>query len=41
RVKEIQELGAGALEKIEEISSEKEKDYEELLDTKGTIKPLF
>jgi len=41
RIKELQEIGTEAQEQIKEVSSEKEKDYKELLDTNDTIKPLF
>ena len=41
RIKELQEIGAGAQERIKEVSSEKEREYKELMDTKETIKPLF
>ncbi len=41
RVKEIQELGAEAQAKLEAVSSEKEREYKELMDTNNTIKPLF
>jgi len=41
RIKELQEIGAEAQEKIKEVSSEKEKDFKELMDTNDTIKPLF
>lgn len=41
RIKELQEIGTEAQEQIKEVSSEKEKDYKELLDTNENIKPLF
>ncbi|MGB2841157.1 MAG: tubulin/FtsZ family protein [Halobacteriota archaeon] len=41
RIKELQEIGAEAQEKIKEVSSEKEREYKELMDTNDTIKPLF
>ncbi|MCW3134879.1 MAG: tubulin/FtsZ family protein [Methanophagales archaeon] len=41
RVKEIQELGAEAQEKLKAVSSEKEREYKDLMDTNDTIKPLF
>jgi cell division GTPase FtsZ len=41
RIKELQETGAEAQEKIKVVSSEKEKEYLELLDSQGAIKPLF
>ena len=41
RIKELQAIGTEAQEKIKEVSSEKEKEYEELMDTNDTIKPLF
>ena len=41
RIKELQEIGAEAQEKIKEVSSEKEKDYKELMDTNDAIKALF
>jgi cell division GTPase FtsZ len=41
RIKELQATGAEAQEKIKEVSSEKEKEYKELLDSNGAIKPLF
>ncbi len=41
RIKELQEIGTEAQEKIKEVSSEKEKDYKELMDTNENIKPLF
>jgi len=41
RIKELQEIGAEAQEKIKEVSSEKEREYRELMDTNGTIAPLF
>lgn len=41
RIKELQAIGAEAQEQMKEVSSEKEKDYKELLDTNDTIKPLF
>jgi cell division GTPase FtsZ len=41
RVKDLQEAGAEAQEKLKEVSSEKEKGYKELMDTGETIKPLF
>ncbi len=41
RIKELQEIGAEAQEKIKEVSSEKEKEYQELMDTNETLKPLF
>ncbi len=41
RIKELQEIGAEAQERIKEVSSEKEKEYQELMDTNETIKPLF
>ncbi len=41
RIKELQETGAEAQEKIKEVSGEKEKEYKELMGTNETIKPLF
>ena len=41
RVKELQETGAEAQEKLKEVSSEKEKGYKELMDSNEAIKPLF
>jgi cell division GTPase FtsZ len=41
RIKELQEIGKEAQEKIKEVSSEKEEDYKKLMDTNDTIKPLF
>ncbi len=41
RIKELQEIGTEAQEQIKEVSSEKEKEYKELLDTNENIKPLF
>jgi cell division GTPase FtsZ len=41
RIKELQETGAEAQEKIKEVSGEKEKEYKALMDTNETIKPLF
>ncbi|HID20608.1 MAG TPA: cell division protein [Methanophagales archaeon] len=41
RIKELQEIGAEAQEVIKEVSSEKERDYKELMDTNDNIKPLF
>ncbi len=41
RIKELQEIGTEAQEKIKEVSSEKEKEYKELMDSNGAIKPLF
>lgn len=41
RIKELQEIGMEAQEKIKEVSTEKERDYEALMDTNGNIKPLF
>ncbi len=41
RIKELQGIGAEAQAKLEEVSSEKEKGYKELLDTNDSIKPLF
>jgi len=41
RVKEIQELGAEAQKKLKAVSSEKEREYKELMDTNDSIKPLF
>mgnify|MGYP001048892311 FL=1 len=41
RIKELQAIGAEAQEQIKEVSSEKERDYKELMDTNDTIKPLF
>jgi hypothetical protein len=41
RIKELQEIGTEAQEKIKEVSSEKEEDYKKLLDTNDAIKPLF
>jgi len=41
RIKELQGTGAEAQAKLEEVSSEKEKGYKELLDTNESIKPLF
>ena len=41
RIKELQEIGTEAQEKIKEVSNEKEKDFKELMDTNDNIKPLF
>jgi len=41
RIKELQELGAEAQETLKEVTSEKEREYQELMDTNGNIKPLF
>ncbi len=41
RVKELQETGAEAQEKLKEVSSEKEREYKELMDSNEAIKPLF
>ena len=41
RIKELQEVGIEAQEKIKEVSAEKEKDYKELMNTDDHIKPLF
>ena len=41
RIKELQEIGAEAQEKIKEVSSEKEREYKVLMDTNETIAPLF
>jgi cell division GTPase FtsZ len=41
RIKELQEIGKEAQEVIKEVSSEKERDYKELMDTNDNIKPLF
>jgi cell division GTPase FtsZ len=41
RIKELQEIGAEAQAVIKEVSSEKERDYKELMDTNDNIKPLF
>jgi cell division GTPase FtsZ len=41
RIKEIQEIAAEAQERLKEVSSEKEREYKELLDTDEVIKPLF
>ena len=41
RIKELQETGAEAQEKLKEVSSEKEKGYKELMDSNEAIKPLF
>ncbi|RZN36818.1 MAG: cell division protein [Methanophagales archaeon ANME-1-THS] len=41
RIKELQEIGAEAQEKIKVVSSEKEQEYIELLNSNGAIKPLF
>ena len=41
RIKELQEMGAEAQETLKEVTSEKEREYQELMDTNGNIKPLF
>ena len=41
RIKELQEIGAAAQEKIKEVSSEKEREYSALMDTNEKIAPLF
>ncbi|MBE0517081.1 MAG: cell division protein [Methanophagales archaeon] len=41
RIKELQEIGAEAQEKIKEVISEKEKEYQKLMDTNKSIAPLF
>ena len=41
RIKELQAIAAEAQERIKEVSSEKERDYRELMDTGETLKPLF
>jgi cell division GTPase FtsZ len=41
RIKELQDTGAEAQEVIKEVTTEKEKDYKELMDTNDNIKPLF
>jgi cell division GTPase FtsZ len=41
RIKELQEIGAEAQEKIKEVSSEKEREYSALMDTNEKIAPLF
>jgi cell division GTPase FtsZ len=41
RIKELQEIGTEAQEKIKEVSSEKEREYKELMKSNDTIKPLF
>jgi cell division GTPase FtsZ len=41
RIKELQNTGAEAQEVIKEVTTEKEKDYKELMDTNDNIKPLF
>ena len=41
RIKQLQGTGAEAQAKLEEVTSEKEKGYKELLDTNESIKPLF
>jgi cell division GTPase FtsZ len=41
RIKELQEIGAEAQEKIKEVISEKDKEYQKLMDTNKTITPLF
>ena len=41
RIKELQEMGADALETLKGVTSEKEREYQELMDTNGSIKPLF
>jgi cell division GTPase FtsZ len=41
RIKELQEIGVEAQEKIKEVSSEKKNDLKELMDTNDAIKPLF
>jgi len=41
RIKELQKTGAEAQAKLEEVSTEKEKGYKELMDTNEAIKPLF
>jgi cell division GTPase FtsZ len=41
RIKELQEIGADAQEKIREVTVEKEKDFRELMITNDAIAPLF
>ncbi len=41
RIKELQEMGAEAQETLKGVTSEKEREYQELMDTNGSIKPLF
>ncbi len=41
RIKELQEIGAEAQDKIKGVLSEKEREYKELMDTNETIAPLF
>jgi cell division GTPase FtsZ len=41
RIKELQAIGAEAQEQIKEVSSEKEREFKELMDTNDAIKPLF
>jgi cell division GTPase FtsZ len=41
RIKELQEIGADAQEKIKEVTVEKEKDFSELMITNDAIAPLF
>jgi cell division GTPase FtsZ len=41
RIKELQEIGVEAQEKIKEVISDKEKGYQKLMDTNKTITPLF
>ncbi|MHC1635299.1 MAG: tubulin/FtsZ family protein [Candidatus Methanospirareceae archaeon] len=41
RIKELQEIAAKAQEKMKEVVSDKEEGYKQLMDTGGTIKPLF
>jgi cell division GTPase FtsZ len=41
RIKELQEIGVEAQERIKEVSSEKESEFKELMDTNDAIKPLF
>ena len=41
RIKELQEMGAEALKTLKGVTGEKEREYKELMDTNGNIKPLF
>lgn len=41
RVKELQEMAADAQEKMKEVTSNKEEGYKRLMDTEGSVKPLF
>jgi len=41
RVKELQEMAVSAQEQLKEISEEKRREYEELLESRDEIKPLF